>query len=85
LSRSSDDAFANKELIRSEFAINFNTVISNWEEKIDENLANLNLLSEGKFPENFRGILETDPCLAAVSKDFETVEVIKCTTQAQYL
>ncbi len=58
------------------------TLISSWEEKIDENLANLNLLSEGKFPENFRGILETASCLASVSKDFEEIEVIKCTKQA---
>jgi hypothetical protein len=56
LSESSAEAFANKDLMRkcSNFAINYNTVISSWEEKIDENLANLNLLSEGKFPENFR-------------------------------
>ncbi len=84
LSGSSADAFANKDLMRkcSDFAINFNTVISSLEEKADENLANLNLLSEGKFPENFRGILETAPCLASVSKDFEEIEVIKCTKQA---
>ena len=84
LSGSSADAFANKDLMRkcSDFAINFNTVISSWEEKIDENLANLNLLSEGKFPENFRGILETASCLASVSKDFEEIEVIKCTKQS---
>jgi hypothetical protein len=84
LSGSSADAFANKDLMRkcSDFAINFNTVISSWEEKIDENLANLNLLSEGKFPEKLRGILEKASCLASVSKDFEEIEVIKCTKQA---
>ncbi len=57
-------------------------LFSSWEEKIDENLANPNLLSEGKFPENFRGILEAASCLASESKNFEEIEVIKCTKQA---
>jgi len=84
LSGSSADAFANKDLLRkcSDFALNFNTLASSWEEKTDENLANLNLLSEHKFPENFRGILETASCLAATSPNFEKIDIVKCSKQA---
>jgi len=84
LNGNSADAFANKDLLRkcSDFALNFNTLVSSWEEKIDENLANLNLLSEHKFPENFRGILETASCLAATSPNFEKIDIVKCSKQA---
>ena len=80
LTGNAQEILNNRDLLRkcADFSLTYNNLINDLLNSANEAVANLNLLSEGTFPEMLRNLIDTAECQPTKSPDFEEIQIIGC-------